>query len=325
MHYKTTALLLPILLSSAGLLRAQPMKIDISDPPGKAELFCEGLISTGLNERDMAISPDGNELFYTIVSPLNMFSAIVQMKKDGKGNWSGPEVASFSGTYNDLEPAFSPDGKKLFFVSNRPVHDDSVKDFDIWYLSKTNGAWTNPVNLGSPVNTEANEFYPAVAANGNLYFTAAYNKGKGKEDIYVARWENGRYADPVSLDSAVNSPMYEFNAYVSPDEQFIIFSSYGRTDDHGRGDLYISVKDAAGNWQPAKNLAILNSPRLDYCPFVSFDKKTLFFTSERTDLKESYPDKKQNYSGLMHLAGSTLNGSGNIYRVRFDQVMKSVE
>jgi Tol biopolymer transport system component len=273
----------------------------------------------------MAISPDGNELFYTVEMPQNVFSMIIYMGKDSKGNWSSPEVAPFSGNYMDLEPAFSPDGKKLFFVSNRPLQGDTAKDFDIWCLTKTNGQWSNPINLQAPVNTSANEFYPSIAANGNLYFTAERPNGKGKEDIHVARWEHDHYLEPVSLDSGVNSALYEFNAYVSPDEQFIIFSSFGRKDDQGKGDLYMSIKDAHGNWQPAKNLSIINSARLDYCPFVSFDKKILFFTSEQSNPKGSYPHKKASYSDLIQLANGANNGSSNIYWISFDKVMESIK
>ncbi len=300
------------------------VKLDISTAPATAQVFGEGVISTGLYERDMAISPDGNEMFYTIVSPQNIFSAIIYLQKDKKGNWSKPEVASFSGRYSDLEPAFAPDGKKLFFVSNRSVTGDSVKDFDVWYVEKKDGNWVNPVNIGKPINTDANEFYPSVANNGNLYFTANYERGKGREDIYVAKWENGKYSEPVSLDTAVNSPLYEFNAFVSPDEQFILFTSYGRKDDKGRGDLYISTKDASGNWQPAKNLSILNSERLDYCPFVSFDKKILFFSSERSNLKESYPTPVT-YQSLIEQRTGILNGESNIYWISLDKVLESIK
>jgi Tol biopolymer transport system component len=296
--------------------------IDFSNVPASPTLFGEGIVSTGLYERDMALSPDGREMFYTIVSPQNVFSAIIYMQKDNKNKWSKPEVASFSGEYSDLEPAFTADGKKLFFVSNRPVTGDSAKDFDIWYVEKVDGKWVHPINIGKPVNTEANEFYPSVANNGNLYFTAAYSRGRGKEDIYVAKWENGKYAEPVSLDTAINSPLYEFNAFVSPDEQFIIFTSFGRTDDMGRGDLYISVKDAGGNWQPAKNMSAINSTRLDYCPFVSFDKKILFFSSERNDLKETFKGHPARYQALVDQRNAILNGQSNIYWMRLDKVLQ---
>ena len=295
-----------------------------SDSPEVPTIFLEGIVSTSLNERDMAISPAGDEMYYTLLANQNAFSTIIYRKKLPGNKWSSPVVAPFSGKYGDLEPAFSPDGKKLFFSSNRPTTGEKVKDYDIWVVEKVNGQWSEPKNLGAPVNTEANEFYPSVAANGNLYYTAEYAKGIGKEDIFVSQWKNGSFIESTALDSAVNSAMWEFNAFVSPDETFILFTSYGRKDDKGGGDLYISTKDANGKWLPAKNLVALNSEKLDYCPFVSFDQKTLFFTSSRHTLSPFYK-KALSYDELAKLYTGISNGSENIYWVSFQQILKSLK
>ncbi len=305
--------------------RAQ-VKLSLNEPPLTPSLFQPGLISTGLSERDFALSPDESELFYTIQPPLpGYFQTIVYMKKDAKGNWSKPELAAFAGTFSDLEPAFSADGKRLYFSSNRPTVGDKPKDFDIWYVEKQNGKWsTTAVNLGAPVNTPGNEFYPSITKSGNLYYTATYKNGVGREDIFMSAWKDGKYSDPVALDTAVNSRVDEFNAFVSPDEDFILFTSYGRKDDMGRSDLYISLKDKSGKWIPAKNLSLLNSNRIDYCPFVSFDKKKLFFTSERNVLKQSY-EKKIGIDELKKTLSSPQNGSGDIYWISFEKVLESLK
>lgn len=301
--------------------KAQTSKLPVPDMP---EVFQEGIISTALYERDMAISPDGSEMFYTVLIRPAGFQTIIHRYKT-KDGWSVPQVASFSGHYSDLEPAFSADGKKLFFSSNRPLTADQPKDFDIWFMEKRAGGWSAPQNIGSPINTERDEFFPSIAQNGNLYFTATRKNGVGKEDIFVSRWQNGKYAEPVALDSAINTPFYEFNAFVSPDEQFIFFSSFGRAGDMGGGDLYVSTKDANGHWQQAKNCEMLNSEKLDYCPFVSFDKKTLYFTSERHNLSSSFPGKPVTFSQLQHIPGSVLNGNGNIYSISLDSVLQALQ
>jgi len=303
---------------------APAQQLQFNQPPSLPGIVAPGFISTGLSERDFAISPDGSEIFYTLQSPQGIFQTLVHVRKDSKGSWQKPAIASFAGTYSDLEPAFTPDGKKLFFASNRPVNGTEIKDFDIWVVEKENGKWGEPKNMGAPVNTTADEFYPSITKSGNLYFTAAYKNAIGKEDIYMARWENGKYSEPASMDTAVNSTKYEFNAFVSPDEDFIIFTSYGRKDDKGRGDLYMSTKDATGKWQPAKNLSFLNSEKLDYCPFVSVDKKTLFFTSERISLKRSYPGKTVSLDELVKGFTSPENGGGDIYWVSMDEVIPAV-
>ena len=282
-------------------------------------------LNTALNERDMAISPDGMEMFYTVYLQSSGFHTIIHLKKDKTGKWSSPAVAPFSGNYSDLEPAFSADGQKLFFCSNRPNGLSTTKNFDIWVVERRNGAWLQPSNLGPPINTGENEFFPSVAANGNLYFTAAYSKGPGKEDIYVSKWIDGKYSEPVALDSGVNSTLYEFNAFVTPDEKYIVFSSFGRKDDRGRGDLYISVKDENGTWRPARNLTAINSERLDYCPFISFDRKTLFFTSERHSIPDAFPASRVTYEQLKRMFHQPQNGTGNIYQVSWDALVHTLE
>ena len=83
-------------------------------------------------------------------------------------------------------------------------------------------------------------------------------------------------------------------------------------------------KKQYGKWQPAKNLASLNSDKLDYCPFVSFDKKILFFTSERHTLKETFPGKAANYAELIRNYSSPLNGGGNIYWINFEELIQDM-
>lgn len=285
------------------------------------QLFEPGLVSTKYPNRDIAISPDRKEIFYTLQSYKREFSVIMHLMQIN-GEWMQPIVATFSGPHSDLEPAFSPDGQRLYFASNRPT-DKGVdkKDYDIWYVDKKDGRWGNPVNIGSPVNTNKDEFYPSVTNNGSIYFTAEYEGNKGKEDIYVSRLIDGKYTQPESISDAVNSKSYEFNAYVAPDESYIIFSSYGRTDDLGGGDLYISMKNGQGEWAPAQHLPEgINSKTLDYCPFVSADQQYFFFTSSRSNI--DFSDK---YTELVQMLEAIENGFDNVYWIKFDSVLKQLK
>jgi hypothetical protein len=244
-------------------------------------------------------------------------------KKSGK--WSEPDVAPFSGIYNDLEATFVANGKKIFFSSNRPLNaNDSTNDYNIWFVEKKNGNWSTPVALGPVVNSERDEFYPSLAKNGNLYFTTQLETGKGKEDIVMCEWKNGEYQPPLSLPDAINSKGFEFNAFVDIDEQFILFSGYGRNDDLGKGDLYISTRKN-GEWQPAINLGKnINSAFLDYCPFVSWDKKYLFFTSNRITYKSPFT-KKQTVAELKKGLQNAGNGLDDIYWIRFDSLLTEMK
>jgi hypothetical protein len=289
----------------------------------KPTVFAPGIISDGLINRDFTISPKGNEIFFTIQHKDFISSTIMYIQlKNGK--WGEVQVAPFSGMYNDLEAQFSPDGKKIFFSSNRKVDaTDTLNDYDMWYVEKTvSGVWGKPVHLGFTVNSPHDEFYPSITRSGNLYFTAQLDYGVGKEDIFMCEWKNGHYQSPVPVSTTVNSKGYEFNAFVDPDEQFILFTGYGRKDDMGKGDLYISKKNEKGEWQEAKNFgALVNSKGLDYCPFVSWDKRTLFFSSNR-NINGGPFDKPVTASTIKKNLSGPGNGLDDIYWIKFDELLK---
>jgi hypothetical protein len=300
---------------------AQTTYPDTQLPADTPRLFAKGLLTDGLSNRDFTISPNSDEIFFTLQQPRFVTSTILHLVKKND-RWGKPEVAPFSGRYRDLEAAFSPDGQTVYFSSDRPLKDSTAKkDFDIWRVKRnTNGTWAEPENLGSMVNSAKNEFYPSITHNGSLYFTVEADYGKGREDIVVCKASaTGEYSKPESLPEDINTKYDEFNAFVDPDEQFILLTSYGRPDDMGRGDLYISHKDKAGNWLPAKHLPTpLNTTSLDYCPFVTWDKKYLIFTSSRLNNQLTNGQTKT-YPQLKELLNNSGNGWDDIYWVRFSK------
>ncbi|UOE47065.1 hypothetical protein MTO98_21925 [Mucilaginibacter sp. SMC90] len=307
-----------MLIADSGF--AQLSYPDSSMPTDTPRLFAQGLLTDGLSNRDFTISPQGDEIFFTLQQPHFVTSTILHIQKKN-GKWGRPEVAAFSGRYRDLEASFSPDGQMIYFSSDRPLNDTiAKKDFDIWRVKRNkNGNWDKPENLGSEVNSPKSEYYPSVTKSGNLYFTVEAGYGKGSEDIVVCKPTAAGYSKPESLPEDVNTKYDEFNAFIDPDEQFIIFSCYGRADDLGHGDLYLSRKDKSGKWLPAKHLPVpINSTALDYCPFVSADKNYLIFTSNRINNQLNNGQTKT-YRQLQTLLNSPGNGWDDIYWVKFNE------
>ncbi|MFD0964086.1 TolB family protein [Pseudofulvibacter geojedonensis] len=269
--------------------------------------------------RDFTISNNSNEAYFTVQSPNEEVSGIFKTVKK-EGNWQSPVLVSFSGKYKDLEPFLSPDGLQLYFVSNRPLNEseENPKDYDIWVVerkSKTSN-WSKPRNLGAPINTEYNEFYPVITNSKNMYFTSDKPTAKGKDDIFLSEWKDQSYQETISLSVAINSEGYEYNAFVAPDESFILFGAYKRKDGLGSGDMYISYKKE-GKWTPAKNLGEnYNSQQMDYCPFVHMPSKTLYFTSRRSTIKTG-----NNYSTteFMSEINKYNNGLSRIYKIDFSK------
>src|SRR5690606_23204013 len=111
---------------------------------------------------------------------------------------------------------------------------------------------------------------------------------------------------------------FEFNAFVSSDESYLIYTCYNKEGGLGSGDLYISTKSEKGEWSPSKNMGIeINSDKMDYCPFVDESTNTLYFTSKRNCLKptiESPVDLKE----LLNIFNSYENGLSRLYQVSLD-------
>jgi hypothetical protein len=286
-------------------------------------VFSPGVVSDGFSNRDMAISPDGNDLYYTLQWSYGSFSVILHAQKIN-GQWTYPETASFSGRFNDLEPAFSPDGNQLYFTSNRPLltSDNSPKDYDIWYMQKKGNQWEGPYNLGPVINSDKDEFYPSLTRTGDLYFTR--DDGETKDDIFFSVFKDGKYELPRPLPEQINSRGFDFNAFIDPDEKFIIFSSFDRSDDLGGGDLYYSLK-VDGVWQPAEHIGpLINSSSLDYCPFVSPDHKYFFFTSKRKTIDFPF-SKKKSVTEIKELLSAPGNGNDDIYIMNFETLWKTMK
>lgn len=273
------------------------------------------------NVRDFTISPDGNEIYFT-VDDLKSRIALISFIKKTKDGWSKPESVSFTGNYRDLEAAFSPDGKRLYFVSNRPIHKDSIKpkDYDIWYVDKTTNGWSEPKNLGAPINTLAHEFYPSITNKGAIYFTAEREGAVGREDIFVSRLKNGKFQEPVSLKGELNTKYFEFNAFVAPDESYILFSGQRPKEGKGRGELYISY-NKNGSWSKGKLLEKINSEYLDFCPFVDSTTGKLYFTSQKTDVRKHY-DKPLDLDIFLKMFGESPKGLNRIYSIDFSEINK---
>jgi hypothetical protein len=309
---KLSTCIITVLCAHSAMVFSQELFSPSTNTPTLVEL-----VQPFLPNRDLTINKDWTEAYFTVQGHNRSFSAIVQVKKI-KGKWSAPSVASFSGKYNDLEPALSPDGKRLYFASNRPVPGGpDKKDMDIWYVERTVDGWSEPINPGAPLNTSGNEFYPSVALDGSVYFTAQYDKARGA-DIFCGRFVDGKFLTPVALGAGINEATFEINPFISPDERFLIFSAYGRAGGLGSADLYISFKDAEGNWKPAIHLdKPINSQFIDYCPFVSQDEKSLFFTSARVNVDSQ---KQYTFEELTTLLGQSENGLENVYSISFDAI-----
>lgn len=252
-------------------------------PGDTARLFAPGIISTGMNDRDFAITPDGNEIFFCRDAGNFRYSAIFHAQRTD-GVWSHPEVFEHCTNpgFKYIEPHLSVDGQKLYFISTRSTDSASKENEDIWVCSRTDGKWSEPRNLGAPVNTASREFYPSVTIDGTIYYTHL-DTVAGDEFIYRSRLVNGAYQTPEKLGENVNIGRARYNAFVAADESYIIIPAYGMPDSYGATDYYISFRDSLDNWSRPINMGPqINSPNpREWSASVTTDGRYIFFMSDR--------------------------------------------
>ena len=285
-----------------------------SDKPiNEPAIFAAGVISTGDFDSHPAFTPDGKTLYFLRSTPTFSLWTILVSRFD-KGKWGTPETAPFSGQYSDADPFITSDGSRLYFISNRPVAGKPTPDLDIWVMEKAASGWTEPRNVGAPINSPGSEWYPTVAANGTIYFGSDREGGKGRTDIYRARLIDGKYTTAENLGESINTQFNEFEALIAPDESFLILMAGGRPDGRGGFDLYISY-NRNGVWTKPANLGDkINSSGNEYSPTISPDGKYFFWTSTRS-FADRPLEKRLDYHELMNSIRSPRNGLGDIYQI----------
>jgi len=304
-----------VVVSCAGVQASEPPPYCAAGPLPEPALFAEGVISTGEFESHPAFTPDGRTLYFVRSTP-EFTGWTIHVTQHADGRWSAPKVASFSGKHRDADPFITADGKQLYFISDRPVDGKSKEDMDIWVMDRAkDGTWGEPRNLGAPVNTSADEWFPNVAANGTLYFGSGRRGGHGKTDLYRAGRKDGKFVEPENLGPGVNTDADEFEGSVAPDESFLVFMALGRPDSVGGGDLYISYRKD-GKWTPGKNLGMkVNGRGLEISPYLSPDGKYFLFSSARK--VGDFPAAKR--------PDRPRNGLGDIYQMDSEALHKLVK
>ncbi len=253
-------------------------------PTTTPQIFAKDLISkTTQSEFGSIFSKDGKEFFYGIDIDGRAEIHYVQFKK---GKWTAPITILCHEKYGYNDPFLSSDEKELYYISNQPMDGKGEpKDIDIWYSKRTKNGWSAPINAGPNINSSKNEYYISFTNKGKMYFASNVNAKEDRQhnfDIYTSERINQQYQPKEKLGTAINSLAYEADVFIAPDESYIIFCAARRSVGLGRGDLYISFKDADGNWTPSKNMGEpINSKNHELCPFVTADGKYLFYTSNQ--------------------------------------------
>ncbi len=213
---------------------------DLNNP----EVFSTN-ISTKYHEGPVCFSKSGDKLFFSRnqyykgkrkndkkgIMKMNIYSAI----RAGEDWKNVKELAFNTEEYDEVHPALSADGSKLYFASNR---EGGYGGMDVYVATFAAGQWSEPVNLGSTINTPGNEIFPFMHDDGTLYFASDGWGGLGGLDIFSSvTTENNTWDKPINIGTPFNSSKDDFSFILNTTGTEGYLSS-AREGGNGQDDIY---------------------------------------------------------------------------------------
>lgn len=173
------------------------------------EKFPFEINSEEFHEGSCVISADGNSLFFTKMDPHHRNNTKIYASRKFNNQWLKPfpldQNVNMDG-FRSMNPCISKDGTTLYYSSNRPGGEGGM---DIWMVSiDANGNTSEPVNMGSMINTADDEITPFIhEGSQTLYFASAGHIGFGGLDIYYAKWnpDSEWYNQAQNAGAPINS------------------------------------------------------------------------------------------------------------------------
>jgi hypothetical protein len=278
-------------------------------PGREAAPFAPGSLNAGLATRDITLTPDGAEIYVGVFMPGFGKAVILETRQQG-GRWTSPEVAAFSRDprWRCLEPCISPDGRRFFFVSDRPVDPSATQPgrFGIWMMEREGAGWGVARRLPETVNGTVNAFYPSITRDGALHFLREEGQGGW---VMRSTWKDGAWTEAEKLPAPFNRSANQANPRVDPEGRFLLVPMAGLPDSQGGADYYAYFRREDGSWTEPVHLgpAVNSAARDEFSINLSPDGKVVFFGSNRT--LPRLEGKPLRWSDL--LAERTLPGNGN--------------
>ena len=223
-------------------------------------------VGPGINTKDdeywPSITADGQTMMFTRQINLNnnpdfpgiaqedfyvsYFSADAWQKAFNAG-------APLNTNQNEGAQTLSSNGNYMFFTAcNRP---GGIGNCDIYFSALNNGRWSEPSDLGYPVNTKHWESTPSISADGKtLFFSSSRPGGFGGKDLWLSRLnEKNQWTEPVNLGKNINTDGDEMSPFIHFDGKTLYFASNGRIG-IGGFDLYITRMKTDSSWTTPQNL-----------------------------------------------------------------------
>lgn len=201
-----------------------------------------------------------------------------------KDGWSSAQNLGYpiNTDGNEGTISVSSDGQYVFYTAcNRETGAGSC---DLYFSALDGDRWSEPRNLGFPINTINWESQPSVSFDGRtLYFTSNRPGGYGKMDIWKSTYGKGHWSVPQNLGPTINSEGNDEGPFISKDDKTLYFTSDGHPG-MGKTDFFVARKQIDGRWGEPKNLGYpINNQYDQRCMIISTNGKDAYVATKRED------------------------------------------
>jgi Tol biopolymer transport system component len=232
------------------------------------------------------ISPDGLSLLFASDWPDGQldYDLWVTTRASISEPWGEPvklgETINTSNT--EWHPSITADGLELYFDSDRPGGEGS-QDLYVSTRESTGEEWGEAVNLGPVINTSEFEEAASISPDGlALVWDSDRPDGFGESDIWMSTrsTRDEQWGPPVNLGPNINTQELEATPTLSGDGQTLFFTAWPWSEGYGDFDLWMAIRSNDGaDWNTPVNLGpIINTANSEYCPSISSDGMTLYFS-----------------------------------------------
>ena len=249
-------------------------------------------INSDWDEYLAAITADDGEIVFTVKRPRDQQTVcafclneedLYASRKDAGGEWLSREAlgSPVKSGYNEGAQCLSPDGKYLLYTMCDA--DFGMGSCDLYWAKRIGDRWSRPRNFGAPVNTNAWESQPTMAADGmTVYFASSRSGGFGGMDIWkTTMTAEGEFSIPENLGPAINTPGDDAAPFIHSDGRTLYFASNGRVG-MGGYDLYYATLQPDGSWSEPRNMGYpINSPADEINIFINASGTMAYISSDK--------------------------------------------
>lgn len=233
------------------------------------------------------LSADQQELFFIKRDESEEIYTAKLMKN---GNWGipAPIDSSLTTQYNEGTCSVSADGRTMVLTSC--MRKEGFGSCDLYITYNFGGKWTEPMNMGRPINSSAWDSQPSLSADGRtLYFVSNRKGGLGLRDIWITyRKANNKWSSPKNLGPEINTEEDDISPFIHVNNETLYFSTNSRPG-FGGFDIYSSDKIDDGSWQEPVNFGYpVNTMNDEVAMFITSDGASGYYSFETREGNNLY-------------------------------------